>query len=80
MKRRKIDPYPEKPTLKNPSLIRVKSLEESGLLKKGISETIKNETIEQIGRLLSMLLGILAASVLENASAGREVRRAGENF
>ena len=58
MKRRKIDPYPEKPTLTNPSLIRVKSLEESGLLKKAISETIKNETTEQIGRLLSMLLGI----------------------
>ena len=80
MKRGKIDPSPEKPTLKNPSLIRVKSLEESGLLKKGISDTIKNETIEQIGRLLSMLLGILAASVLENASTGRGVRRAGKNF
>ena len=80
MKRGQIDPSPEKPTLKNPTLIKVKSLEESRSLKKRISETIKNETIEQIGRLFSILLGILAASVLEKASAGRGIRRAGENF
>ena len=36
----------------------VKSFEESGLLIKGISETIKNEAIEQKGRfLLSALRG-----------------------
>ena len=35
----------------------VKSLEESGLLTKRISETIKNETKEQKGWLLPMLLG-----------------------
>ena len=40
----------------------VQSLEESGLLIQGISETIKNETKEQKGDLLSMLLGTLAAS------------------
>ena len=35
----------------------VKSLEESGLLMKSISETIKNEAKEQKGELLSLLLG-----------------------
>ena len=35
----------------------VKSPEESGLLIKGISETIKNEAKEQKGEFLSMLLG-----------------------
>ena len=37
----------------------VKSLEESGLLIKGVSKTIKNEAKEQIVRFLSMLLGTL---------------------
>ena len=45
----------------------LKSLEESGLLVKGISETIKNETKEQKGRFLPMLLGTLAASLLGSA-------------
>ena len=31
----------------------IKSLEDTGLLMKGISETIENETKEQIGRFLS---------------------------
>ena len=42
----------------------VKSLEESGLSVKGISETIKNQSKEQKGGFLGMLLGILAASIL----------------
>ena len=65
----------------------VKSLEESGLLIKGISETIKNETKEQKGGSLPMLLGTLAASMLGSALTGRRVIRAdegtiraGENF
>ena len=41
----------------------VKPLEESGLLIKGISETIKNKTKEQKRGFLSMLLGTLAASL-----------------
>ena len=41
----------------------VKSREESGLLIKGISETIKNEAKEQKGRFPFMLLGTLAASI-----------------
>ena len=56
----------------------VKSLEESGLLIKGFSETIKNEAKKQKGGFLSMLLGKLAASILGSALTGREVIRAGE--
>ena len=56
----------------------VKSLEDSGLLLKGVSETIKNEAKEQKGRLLSMLLGTLGASLLENMLADKGVIRAGE--
>ena len=42
----------------------IKSPEESGLLIKGISVTLKNEVKEQKGELLGMLLGTLGASVL----------------
>ena len=42
----------------------VRSLEDSGLLFKGVSETIQNEAKEQKGGPLSMLLGILGASLL----------------
>ena len=56
----------------------VKSLKKSGLLIKTISETIKNETKEQKGGFLSMLLGILAASILGNVLAGKVVIRVSE--
>ena len=59
---------------------RVKSLEQSGLLLKGISETIKNEAKEQKVRFLSILLGTLATSILGNALAGQGVIRASQNF
>ena len=55
----------------------VKSFEKSRLLIKGISESIKNETKEQKGEFLRMLVGTLAASILENALAGKEIIRAG---
>ena len=42
----------------------VKSLEESGLLIKEVSETIKNQAKEQKGGFLSMLLGTLCTSSL----------------
>ena len=58
----------------------VKSLEKSRLLIKGISETSKNEAKEQKGGLTSMLLGTLAARILGNALAGKEVIRAGEGL
>ena len=44
----------------------VKSLEESGLLIKGVSETIKNKAKEKKGGFLSMLLSTLSASLLGN--------------
>ena len=58
----------------------VKSLEKSGLLIKGISETIKNEAKEQKGGHLPMLLGTLATSIFRNALTGKGVIRAGQNF
>ena len=56
----------------------VKSLEDSGLLLKGVSETIKNEAKERKGGFLSMLLGTLDASLLENMLVGKGVTRAEE--
>ena len=56
----------------------VKSLEDSGIPLKGVSETIKDEAKEQKGGFLSMLLGTLGASLLGNMLAGKGVIRAGE--
>ena len=56
----------------------VKSVEDSGVLLEGVSETIKNEAKEQKGGFLSMLLGTLGASLLGNLLAGKLVLRAGE--
>ena len=56
----------------------VKSLEDSGIILKGVSETIKNEAEEQKGGFLSMLLGTLGASLLGDMLFGKEVIRAGE--
>ena len=47
----------------------VKSLEDSGLLLKGVTETVQNEVKEQKGGFLSMLLGTLDASLLGNILA-----------
>ena len=43
----------------------LKSLEDSGLLLKGVTETIQNEVKEQKGGFLSILLGTLGAILLE---------------
>ena len=48
----------------------IKVLENSGILLKGVSKTIKNETKEQRGGLLSILLGTLGASLLGNLLTG----------
>ena len=58
----------------------VKSLEDSGLLIKRVSETIQNEGKEQKGGFLSMLLSTLGASSLGNTIAGKGMRRVGEGF
>ena len=57
----------------------VKLLEESGLLIKVVSQTIKNEPKEQKGRFLSTLVGTLVASLLGNLLAGKGTIRAGED-
>ena len=48
----------------------VKSLEDSGLLLKGVSKTIQNEAKEQKGGFLSMFLGTLVASLLGDILTG----------
>ena len=60
----------------------VKSLEDSGVLLKGVSETIQHEAKEQRGGFLGMLLGTLGSSllgdVLSKGLSGKGVIRAGE--
>ena len=57
----------------------IKALENSGILLKGVSKAIKNETKEQKGGFLSMLLGTLGASLLGNLlTSGKGIMRAGE--
>ena len=60
----------------------IKSLEDSGVLLKGVCETIQHEAKEQRGGFLSMLLGTLGASLLGDillkGLSGKEVIRAGE--
>ena len=67
----------------------VKSLEDSGLLLKGVTETVKKEVKEQKGEFLSMLLGKLGASLWGNlltrkgiytAGKGTGITRAGEGI
>ena len=58
----------------------VKSLEDSGLLLKGVTETVQNEVKEQKGGFLSMLLGTLGVSLLGNLLTGRGINRAGEGI
>ena len=49
----------------------VKSLEDSGWLLKGVTESVQNEVKKQKGGFLSMLLGTLGASLLENLLTGK---------
>ena len=58
----------------------LKSLEDSGLLLKGVNETIQIEAKEQKRGFLSMLLGTLGASLLRNLLAGKGINRAGEGI
>ena len=51
----------------------VKSLEDSGLLLNGVTETVQNEVKEQKGGFLSMLLSTLGASLLGNLLTGRGI-------
>ena len=64
----------------NDIMIIVTSLEESGLLIKGVNETIKNEAKEQKGGFIGMLFSTLGASLLGNILTGKGTSRAAENF
>ena len=55
----------------------IQALENSNILIKGVIKTIKNETKEQKGGFLSMLLGTLGASLLGNLLTGKGTVRAG---
>ena len=57
----------------------IEALENSGILLKGVTKTIENETKKQRGGFLSMLLGTLGASLLGNLlSGGKGIVRAGK--
>ena len=55
----------------------VQALEDANILLKGVTKTTKNETKEQKGGFLSMLLGTLEASLLGNLLAGKGIIRPG---
>ena len=54
----------------------VQALEDSNILLKGVTNTIKNETKEQKEGFLTMLLGTLGASLLWNLLSGKAIIRA----
>ena len=53
------------------------ALEDSHILLKGVTKTVRNKTEEQKGGFLSMLLGTLGGSLLGNLLTGNEIVRAG---
>ena len=55
----------------------VEALEDSNILLKRVTKTIKNETKEQKGGFLSMLLGTLGVSLLGNLLKGKGIVRTG---
>ena len=55
----------------------VPALEDSNILLKGITKTVENETKEQKGGFLGLLLGTLGASLLGNMLIGKGILRAG---
>ena len=59
----------------------IEALKNSGILLKGVSKTIENETKEQRGGFLSMLLGTLGANLLGNLlTGGKGIVCAGEGI
>ena len=55
----------------------IQALENSNILLKGVTKTIKKETKEQKGGFFSMLLGTLGAGLLGNLLTGKGIVRAG---
>ena len=59
----------------------IEALENPGILLKGVSKTIENETKEQRGGYLSMFLGTLGASLLGNLlTGGKGIMRVGNGI
>ena len=58
----------------------VQTSEDSNILLKGVTKTIKNEKKEQKGGFLSMLLVTFGASLLGNLLTGKGTIRAGEEI
>ena len=58
----------------------VQALEDSNILLKGVTKTIKNETKEQKGGFLSMLLRNLGASLLGNLLTGKGIEKVGTGY
>ena len=61
----------------NNIMVTIQALEDSNVLLKGVTKTIKNETKEQKEGFLSMLLGTPRASLLGNSLLGKGIIRAG---
>ena len=55
----------------------IQALEDSQILLKGVTKTIKNETKEQKGGFLNMLLSTLGAGLLGSLLTGKGILRAG---
>ena len=58
----------------------IEALENSGILLKGVTKTIENETKEQRGGFLSMLFGTVEVSLLGNLLTGKGMMRTGEGI
>ena len=56
----------------------VKYLEYSGLMLKGVTETVQNEVKVQNWGFISMLVGTLGASLLGNILVGKRINGAGK--
>ena len=55
----------------------IQAFENSNILLKGVTKTIKNETKKQKSGFLSMLLGTLGASLLGNLLTGKGIIKTG---
>ena len=51
------------------------ALDDSDVLLKGVTETIKNKTKKREGRLLGTLVGILGSILLQNLLSGKRIVR-----
>ena len=58
----------------------IQALEDSNIVLKAVTKTSKNETKEQKGGFLSMLLGTLGASLLGNVLSGKGTVGAAEGI